>query len=72
MGRNSGHGVRTNSSNNNSSNSLNPNNSAFVASVGNRAIQLNPNNERYQGGSNEDVQATSQPSPPKKISSAEK
>ena len=33
----------------NRSDSLNPNNDAYDASLDNRSNQLNPNNERYQG-----------------------
>lgn len=37
------------SSNEQRSNSLNPNNRTFRASVENKANQLNPNNEEYKG-----------------------
>jgi len=36
------------------SNSNNPNNPAYWASVDNRAIQLNPNNEAFKGDSEEE------------------
>ena len=35
--------------NDNRSNSMNPNNSAYQASQDNRSDQLNPNNSEYQG-----------------------
>ena len=42
------------SSNDQRSNSMNPNNSDFSASVENRANQLNPNNEECKGNDEED------------------
>ena len=39
------------SSNDQRSNSLNPNNAAYQASQDNRATQLNPDNEEYKGES---------------------
>ena len=36
------------SSNDNRSNSMNPNNPAYQASMDNRSNQLNPNNEEYK------------------------
>ena len=37
-----------NKSNNDRSNSMNPNNSAYIASIENRSDQLNPNNSEYK------------------------
>ena len=37
--------------NDNRSNSMNPNNSAYQASQDNRSDQLNPNNSEYKGDS---------------------
>ncbi len=37
------------SSNNNRSNSMNPNNPAYKASTDDRSDQLNPNNPEYKG-----------------------
>jgi len=42
------------SSNDDRSDSKNPNNPSYHASVDNRADQLNPNNERHQGSDDED------------------
>lgn len=42
------------SSNDNRSNSMNPNNPAYQDSLDNRSNQLNPNNERYQEDKEED------------------
>ncbi len=36
------------------SDSMNPNNDAYWASLDNHANQLNPNNERYQGADDDD------------------
>ena len=44
-------GKKRYSSNDQRSNSMNPNNSAFSASVENRTNQLNPNNDEYKGDS---------------------
>ena len=44
-----GHGGGGRSSNDERSDSMNPNNPAHQASVDNRSDQLNPNNERYEG-----------------------
>jgi len=40
--------------NDNRSNSMNPNNSAYQASQDNRSDQLNPNNSEYSGDSTEE------------------
>ncbi len=42
------------SSNDDRSNSMNPNNSAYQAAVDNRSDQLNPNNPEYKGDDEED------------------
>ncbi len=42
------------SSNDDRSNSINPNNSAYQESVDNRSDQLNPNNEEYKGDDEEE------------------
>ena len=42
------------SSNDNRSNSMNPNNDAYKASMDNRSTQMNPNNEEYQSSSEEE------------------
>ena len=42
------------SSNDDRSDSLNPNNLAYQASTDNRADQLNPNNSEYEGDEEED------------------
>jgi hypothetical protein len=42
------------SSNDDRSNSMNPNNSAYQASQDNRSDQLNPNNPEYKGDNDED------------------
>jgi uncharacterized protein YukE len=44
MGHGGGH-----SSNDDRSNSMNPNNDAFHDALDNHADQLNPNNDRYEG-----------------------
>lgn len=40
--------------NDNRSNSMNPNNSAYQASQDNRSDQLNPNNSEYEGHSEDE------------------
>ncbi len=45
--------VKKNSSNDQRSNSMNPNNSTYKDSVDNRADQLNPNNPEYKSDSEE-------------------
>lgn len=45
---------KSNKSNDDRSNSMNPNNFAYQASMDNRSDQLNPNNEEYQ--SSEEVE----------------
>ena len=40
--------------NDNRSNSMNPNNSAYQASHDNRSDQLNPNNSEYKGDSQDE------------------
>jgi hypothetical protein len=45
---------KRNSPNDNRSNSMNPNNPAYDASVDNRADQLNPNNPEYKDDSEEE------------------
>ena len=42
------------SSNDDRSNSMNPNNPSYQASVDNRSDQLNPNNPEYKGDSEEE------------------
>ena len=42
------------SSNDDRSDSMNPNNDAYDDSMDNRSNQLNPNNEEYQGNDDED------------------
>ena len=51
MGRGGGRGR---SSNDDRSDSMNPNNPAYDASVDNRSDQLNPNNPEYKGNDDED------------------
>lgn len=45
--------VKKYSSNDQRSNSMNPNNPVYQASINNRADQLNPNNPEYKGNSEE-------------------
>lgn len=42
--------IMSRTSNDDRSDSLNPNNDAYKSSQDNRSNQLNPNNPRYQGG----------------------
>jgi hypothetical protein len=49
MGHGGGH-----SSNDDRSNSMNPNNDAYDAAMDNHADQLNPNNDKYEGDDDDD------------------
>lgn len=49
-----GKGGKGRSSNNNRSDSMNPNNPSYQASTDNRSDQLNPNNPEYKGDEEED------------------
>lgn len=42
------------SSNDDRSDSMNPNNDSYQDSMDNRSDQLNPNNDKYQGGDNDE------------------
>ncbi len=45
---------KSSKSNDDRSNSMNPNNAAYKASMDNRSVQLNPNNEEYQSSIEEE------------------
>ena len=49
-----GKGGKGRSSNDNRSDSMNPNNPSYQASTDNRSDQLNPNNPEYKGDEEED------------------
>ena len=49
-----GKGGKGRSSNDNRSDSMNPNNPSYQASTDNRSDQLNPNNPEYNGDDEED------------------
>ena len=49
-----GKGGKGRSSNDNRSDSMNPNNHSYQASTDNRSDQLNPNNPEYKGDDEED------------------